>query len=398
MGRDGSPFAVGVAFAVAGVNSAAALSRMPSIRGQVGATSAQLSLALVCVGIGSLLAMPFTGRLTERFSSGAVIRAFGLLVVGMWFAVGFVHAVPVLAACLLFVGAGFGVWDVAMNVQGHTVEQLRGRVLMPKWHALFSFGSVAGAVIGAVCARLDVDLRWQFGVQGVAAMVALMWATRRFVTDRAEPVPDTGEVTHAPSRGGPPARRGLTRAEVLLGLIVLATALGEGAANDWLGLMLVDTRGVAESFGALALAGFNLTMGVGRLVGAGYIERWGRAAVLRYSGLTACGGVVLLCLVDSPVTALVGAAAWGLGLAVVFPSGMSAAGEIEGRGARAIAAVSTIGYGGFLFGAPLIGQLTRAVSLDRALLVVAAMAVLIVVLAPAARERRALENVGPASR
>jgi peptidoglycan/LPS O-acetylase OafA/YrhL len=99
--------------------------------------------------------------------------------------------------------------------------------------------------------------------------------------------------------------------------------------------------------------------------------------------------VLLLCLVDTPVTALVGAAAWGLGLAVVFPSGISAAGEVEGRGARAIASVSTIGYGGFLFGAPLIGQLTRVVPLDRALLVVAGMALLIVVLAPFARERTA---------
>ena len=49
--------------------------------------------------------------------------------------------------------------------------------------------------------------------------------------------------------------------------------------------------------------------------------------------------------------------------------------------------VSTIGYTGFLLGAPLIGQLTRVVPLDRALLVVAAAAALIVVVAPAARER-----------
>jgi len=95
----------------------------------------------------------------------------------------------------------------------------------------------------------------------------------------------------------------------------------------------------------------------------------------------------LLCLVDSPVIALIGAAGWGLGLAVVFPSCVSAAGEIPGRGARAIAAVSTIGYSGFLLGAPSIGQLTRAVALDRALLVVAAAAALIVILAGAARSR-----------
>ncbi len=98
--------------------------------------------------------------------------------------------------------------------------------------------------------------------------------------------------------------------------------------------------------------------------------------------------MLLLCLVDSPVAAAVGAACWGLGLAVVFPSGMSAAGEIPGRGARAISVVSTIGYTGFLLGAPMIGQLTRVLPLDRALLVVAAAGVVIVLAAPAARERR----------
>jgi MFS family permease len=109
--------------------------------------------------------------------------------------------------------------------------------------------------------------------------------------------------------------------------------------------------------------------------------------VLRASGAVAAVGVLLLCLVDSPVTAVVGAACWGLGLAVGFPSGMSAAGEVPGRGPRAISVVSTIGYTGFLLGAPLIGQLTRFVSLDRALLVVAGASLLVVVLAPFARER-----------
>jgi fucose permease len=320
-----------------------------------------------------------------------VVRGFGAVVVVGWIVAGELHRVAALAGCLLVVGAGYGVWDVAMNVQGHTVEQWNGRVLMPLWHALFSFGSVAGAVTGAAAARAGLALRWQFPITAAVVAGALLYATTRFVPDRAdrEPLPETAEFSISAIETPPgSARRGLTRTEVVLGLVVLATTLGEGAANDWLGLMLVDTRGVAESFGGVALAGFNLAMGFGRLAGVRTIRRWGRVRMLRTSGALACGGVLLLCLVDSPGTALLGALAWGLGLAVVFPSGMSAAGEVAGRGARAIASVSTIGYGGFLFGAPLIGQLTHVIPLDRALLVVAAMALVIVVLAPAARERQ----------
>ena len=54
---------------------------------------------------------------------------------------------------------------------------------------------------------------------------------------------------------------------------------------------------------------------------------------------------------------------------------------------RAIAVVATIGYGGFLLGAPLIGFLAHMMPLDRALLAVALLVLLIAVLAPAARER-----------
>ena len=116
--------------------------------------------------------------------------------------------------------------------------------------------------------------------------------------------------------------------------------------------MLVDNRAAPPAMGALTYAGFNLTMTIGRFAGGAIIQRFGRVPVLYAAGAIASAGVAMLCLVPSTVVALIGAAAWGLGLSVVFPSAMSAAGEVPGRGGRAIAVVSTIGYGGFLLGAP----------------------------------------------
>src|SRR5439155_25002522 len=123
-----------------------------------------------------------------------------------------------------------------------------------------------------------------------------------------------GELGVTVTGARPAIRTGITRTEVVLGVMVLATALGEGAANDWLGLTLVDDRGLPEAFGALALAGFNLTMAATRVVGGRVIDRVGRVRVLQVSGATATSGVLLLCLIDSPTTALLGAACWGLGL------------------------------------------------------------------------------------
>lgn len=406
----GSRAAVTATFATAGFVAAAAFTRMPSLRDQVDADFADFSFALLCVGLGSVLAMPWSGRLTDRFSSGVTVRIFGAVATGALAVAGFLPDVVALAACFLAAGIGIGVWDVSMNVQGHAVETRQRRVLMPGWHAAYSFGSVGGALFGAGSAWIGTSVGTQLTVTSVVAYGVVLASTRKFVDDslagdagaapaESPETPGDAAAGHAhaaashvqpdeqPTAEPASARRGITGVELLLGLIVLCTAIGEGAANDWLGLLLVDERGLPEAFGGAALAGFNLTMAVGRLVGGRLISRFGRVPILRIGGLIAAMGVVTLCVPDSPATALVGAAAWGLGLAVVFPSGMSAAGEIEGRGARAIGVVSTIGYGGFLLGAPLIGQLTRLVPLEQALLVVAVAGLVIAALAPVAHER-----------
>jgi MFS family permease len=395
----GSPLAVAVMFIGNGLVMGSSFSRMPGIRDQVGATPTQLAFALVCVGIGSILGMPFTGRLVDRYSSKTVSQVATAICLGGWAAVPLAGSVPVLALMLLITGVGTGVGDVAMNVQGHLVEQRRRNVLMPYWHGLFSLGAVAGALAGALAASLGLPLAWQLLGVSVILMMAMWLATVRYIPDAGlhpsatqeqleEPIFDEPQVLASDRRPVAELQKSaITRVELLLGIMVFATALGEGAANDWLALMLVDNRGAPASFGALTYAGFNVTMAIGRFAGGIIIQRFGRAPVLRVAGALASTGVAALCLVPSTVSALIGAAAWGLGLSVVFPSAMSAAGEVPGHGARAIAVVSTIGYGGFLLGAPLIGLLAHMMPLDRALLSVAVLVLLVAILAPVARER-----------
>ena len=173
----------------------------------------------------------------------------------------------------------------------------------------------------------------------------------------------------------------ITRVEILLGIIVFGTAVGEGAANDWLALVLVDNRGAPAAMGALTYAGFNLTMALGRFVGGVVIERFGRAAVLRIAGLVASAGVAAVCLIPSTVAALMGALAWGLGLSVVFPSAMSAAGSARARLSGDHGCLDRWRLGGFLLGAPLIGFLAHRVPLDQALLAVALLILPVTILA-----------------
>lgn len=394
--------AVSIVFTSAGLIMAAVLSRMPEVKAQVDATATELAFALVCVGIGSIIGMPFAGRLTARYGTASVTGVFATMAALGWGSIAAATTVPQLAAILFVAGLGFGTWDVAMNVQGSIVERVRSIVLMPRWHGLFSVGAVAGALLGAACARLTIPLTWQFPISALVIWLLVIGSVRSFLPNiRSERVVTAHENSYDVSRPEPrmvapstagvsaqPARRGITATEVLLGLIMLGTAVGEGAANDWLAIALVDERQAAPAVGALSLAGFNITMAIGRFSGGPLIARFGRATLMRIAGLVGAGGVLLLCLIPNTSVAFVGAALWGLGFAIIFPSAISAAGEIPGREERAIAAVSTIGYGGFLLGAPLIGTLAHAIPLLDALLVVAGFGIMISLLSPAARERR----------
>lgn len=379
----GSVPALVAIFTLNGFLMAQVLSRMPALRDQVEASPGELGVALLAVGLGSIIAMPWTARVAERFGSPAVAAGSGALTIGAWATLALVPDPRWLAADLFVVGLGLGTWDVAMNIQGHRLEHLHKRVLMPRLHAGFSAGTVGGALAGAGFAYSGVPLGVQLPAVGAVGLAIMLACVRRLA-------PDAHQRAGAPADERPRdrARSRVTRLEIVLGLLTFSTALGEGAANDWLALVLVDERGAAEAVGALTFAAFNVAMTAGRLGGGALIERRGRSAVLRVCGVAAVSGVLLVALVPSLLAAVAGGLLWGVGLSVVFPAAMSAAGEVPGRGARAIGVVSTIGYAGFLAGAPTIGLVAEQVGLDRALLVVAAVCALVLLLAGAARERR----------
>jgi tetratricopeptide (TPR) repeat protein len=152
-----------------------------------------------------------------------------------------------------------------MNVQGHLVEVRRRKVLMPFWHGLFSLGAVSGALAGALAASTGLPIAWQLPGVSMLLMVALWWATTRYIPDAGlhpsarseqveEPIFDEPQVLASDrSPANQLWRSAVHPVEILLGIITFATALGEGAANDWLALMLVDNRGAPPAVGALTM-------------------------------------------------------------------------------------------------------------------------------------------------
>ena len=354
-------------FACNGVAFASFLSRAPAMRDDLGLSTAGLGLLLLCLSAGAVAGLPLSGPIVQRFGparavlAGSLGVALGLLVL----AAGLVTGDVVPAACgLALNGLGIGVWDVAMNVEGADVERRLGRSLMPRLHAAFSLGTMAGALLGAATAAAGIALAAQVaGVAAVVPLVALV-AVRAF---RRLP-----EVRPAGRRGGSALAAWRERRTVLVGLLVLAFAFVEGTANDWIAVALVDGYSSSETVGAVAFGVFVSAMTVGRLTGSAVLDRYGRVAVLRATAAVALAGLVLVAAASSTPLALAGAALWGIGASLGFPVGMSAAADDPARAAARVSVVSSIGYTAFLAGPPLVGLLAERVGILESLLVVVA--------------------------
>ena len=432
--------ATALVFAVNGFLLAAWVSRLPATRDRLGASVAELGLVLLAPGFGSLLSMPFSGRWCRRFGSRVVIAATTVAASLALVALAVVPTSFTLGLALFVWGSFYGSWDVAMNVHGSAVEQRAGREWMPRYHACWSVGGIAGAGCGALAAQAGMPLTLHFAAVAVLCTALVMVALRSFIEDRAPdpgapqpsgPVPGPPEGESSPRREtvaaaihnphgepgrGPdqerdrdPARprakgpgrsrprdqgperprpRVLTGRLLLVGVVTLCATTLEGAAADWLALYLTDERGATQSLAAAGYAVFAVAMAGGRFSGTAVAERLGRDGAVRAGGVVSFAGVLLTVLGPGLVSVYLGAALWALGVCLVFPAAVSAGGEAPERPADAIAAVTTIGYGGFLLGPPLIGLLAEQVGLGRALLVLLVLAGGIATLAPAVRSRR----------
>jgi fucose permease len=382
-------------FALNGLTMATWMARTPAIRDALEVRTDQFSLLILGMAIGSIVGLIASSHVIARFGTRRVVL-FGLLatsvaLAGIGIGAQTLGEFGVVLSSLVIFGMGTGMTDVAMNVEGAAVERAQGRSIMPWFHASWSIGTVVGAALSAVVARLGIGVDWHASVAAVLLVVSVLAVVRLLPRDQVLPgLDDDGP---GPQRSTWRERLSIWRDSriLLIGLVVLGMAFAEGSANDWLALAVVDGRGVDEATGALAFGIFAAAMTTGRIAGVWVLDRFGRVPVLRASALLAAAGLAVLILVENPVIAALGIFAWGLGSALGFPVGMSAAADDPRRAAAGVAAVATVGYFAFLVGPPVIGFLGEQIGLLNALWVVLVLIVVAALATPAARERVTIE-------
>jgi MFS family permease len=352
--------------------------RLATIQDELGLGSGLIGLALLGAPIGLLLVQPAIGGVIARRGSRPLLLLaplISLTVVLPALAVDF--ATLLLAAVI--VGAANGTLDIAMNAHGVAVERVTRTRLFTSLHAAFSFGALAGAAGAGAIASIGFDPLPH--LVAVAILVATITAALRPAFLR-----DEGAADAAAPRFARPTRR-----LAGLGAIAFCALLAEGAVFDWSSIYLDKETGAAPGLAPLGLATFSITMGIGRLAGDRLVTRLGANHVASGGLAIAGAGLTIVLVTGTPAGGLAGFAVMGLGLANAFPLALLAAeGERSGPIGPALAAVSTVGYTGFLIGPPVIGLVAEGVGLRGALVVVVGLCAVASV--PAARGRIATRN------
>ncbi|WP_207460284.1 MFS transporter [Azospirillum sp. SYSU D00513] len=337
---------------------------VPIVKARLGLEEGELGLILLALGSGGMAMMPMTGALIERFGSRLTLLVAGIAAAVALPLLTMAPSGPALAAVLFLFGGAVGVVDVAMNAQAVLVEARYGRPLMSSFHGLFSVGGLVGALgmsalVGTGLAPLACGL-------GVGALVAAITLTQHrdvLGPDRDAPRAAGGPVFVLP-RGG----------SLLLGLLCFAVFMLEGAVLDWSAVFLRFFRGFGESQAGLGYAAFSVAMAVGRFTGDRLTQALGPVNVVRVGGLLTVAGLLIAVALPWGAAGLLGFVIIGLGASNIVPVLFSAAGRLPDMPAStAIAAVSTLGGAGLLFGPAVIGFAAEVTTLPLALGLVAVM-------------------------
>jgi predicted MFS family arabinose efflux permease len=344
-----------LAFLAAGMAMSAWAPLVPYAQARTAIEEGQLGLLLLCLGIGSLIAMPVTGVLAAKYGCRRVVMLSGLICCAVFPFLAYAPSAPLLALALFLFGAAIGTLDVSMNIQAVIIEKDYGAALMSGFHGMFSVGGIVGAGCMTLMLWAGLDILPAALVMAVMVAAVLLAAGPNLLR---EPVAAERDAPFLVMPHGSVMFIG-----VLCGLVFLA----EGAVLDWSAVFLTSSGAFSAAQGGLGYAAFACAMTIGRLNGDKIVGRWGGSAVLMAGGLAAALGFVGAVLAPSPWLALLGFVLIGFGASNIVPVLFSAAGRQQDMSASmAISAITTIGYAGILAGPALIGFVAHASSLELA--------------------------------
>jgi len=314
-----------------------------------------LGLLLLCLGAGSIVAMPLAGALTAKLGCRAVIVVSPAMVCLTLPLLASLSSLPLLMFSLLIFGAGIGALDVSMNVQAIIVERASGRTMMSGFHGLFSLGGIVGA--SGVAALLGAGITPIAAIIGIVivAIVSLLIAIATLLPYGSQSDGPLFAIPHG--------------VVLIIGIVCFIVFMTEGAVLDWSAVFLSTAHKMEPSHAGYGYAAFAFTMTIGRLTGDLIVRKLGPVKVVVLGGICAAAGVAIATLGPSWQVALAGYALVGVGCSNIVPVMFSAAGRQTVMPENvAVPAITTLGYAGILVGPAAIGFISHLSNLSAAFL------------------------------
>jgi MFS family permease len=351
--------AVSMFFLVCGLVFASWAVRIPAIKDRFHFNEAELGGVLFMLPLGSFIALPFAGWSVHRFGSRLVMTLSIICYALLLFFLSRADSPLMLSVALFAFGFCGDTVNIAMNTQGIAVQSLFTRPLLSSFHAMWSVGALLGAVAGGLSFRFDLSTTQHLAT--IAGFCILLTLIVR-----------GGLVHDGALRGGDqPLFAWPDKALMVLGLICFCCTLCEGAMADWSSLYYRQVLKDPSQAGTIGYTAFIFAMAFGRFTGDALIQRFRNRKMLMADGFLIVAGLGLALAVPSPLVVIMGYAAVGFGVATIIPIVYTVAAKSGTMAPSiALAAVSTIGFTGFLIGPPVIGFIAHETGLRLALLLV----------------------------
>lgn len=348
--------ATNILFFLNGMSFASWASRIPDVKDFLKLGDAELGTVLFAMPIGSLSALPIAGMIISKFGSRN-IALFSLL---FYFVsmplLGRADSTFHLASALFLFGFGGDLLNISMNVQAVNVEKILQRSIMSSFHAVFSMGFMIGAALGGFIASENISVFQHLTFIGTTNLF-IGFIIFRFLIKSDEQTDKAQPLFALPDRG-----------LVLLGVIAFCGMLSEGAMADWSTLYYKQLLNNSDGFPTAGFTAFSVMMVVGRIFGDKIVNNYGLRKTLLINCLIVFLGMIVALVLLNPIVVIIGFGITGLGLSTIVPLIYSEAGHSKTMSAGvALAAITTVGMGGFLLGPVLIGFLSEFSSLRIAL-------------------------------
>lgn len=358
--------AVSCLFFLQGICFASWASRIPSIQQSLHLSDAALGGVLFALPVGSMLALPFSGWLVNKYGSKRVatnaILLYGLTLITL----GLASSTILLIAGLVVFGMAGNTANIAINTQAVGVEAKYERNIMASFHGLWSLAGFTAAGIGAFMIGNAIIPLNHFVIIAAVIIVGLALSFQYLLPDEQRST-TSNKLFVKPDKS-----------LFLLGVIAFCCMICEGAMFDWSGIYFQKVIGAKDGWISAGYTAFMCTMATGRFIADRVAGKLGFKKTIQLSGILIGIGLTMATLFPYLISSIISFLLVGFGVSSVVPLVYSEAGKSKMMSTgQALAAVSSIGFLGFLMGPPLIGFIAGISNLRFSFAYVALMGILV---------------------